>query len=193
MSHNNTKKSLVVITIIIACLILLHFTTKPPTDTALQDIRELNTGAEKTKQRLQLAVDVTEKGTNYIIGNSDLNERESRAVFFLCLEKSQKYDIPLDLLLNVIRVESNFNQVAVSHKGARGILQVMPKTAQGLCKELNLTYHKNKLFDMEFNMELGCYFLNQLYGRYGNWEEALSHYNSGKCQNLEYLKRIRGK
>lgn len=145
------------------------------------------------RQRLEWEISDIEKGINYIAGNSNLGVEESGKVFSLCPRKSHKHDIPLNLLLPVIKVESHFNQVAVSNKGAMGIMQLMPKTAEELSMELGLSYDTNKLYDMEYNMELGCYFLNKLHSKYQDWDKALSHYNSGKAKNLTYLKLINPK
>ena len=181
---------------IIVCLfmylLLLHYVWQPnPELLVIGDLKTLHTEMKDVELRLSQCVYMMKGGMYYILDNSNLNLKESHQVFLVCLDKSYKYDIPIDLLLKVIKIESHFNQTAISNKGAMGIMQIMPLTAVGLCKELDLSYNKNKLFDLEFNMELGTFFLHSLYVRYGSWGEALSHYNSGTNNNVAYLELLK--
>lgn len=77
-----------------------------------------------------------------------------------------------DLLRAVIEQESGFRPCAVSSKGARGLMQLMPATAQ----ELGV---KNAL-DPEENVNAGAKLLKQLLNKYnGDVRLALSAYNAG--------------
>lgn len=187
------RKFIIISIIIIAYLFLLCYLGYPlsPPQITPQEVRNLRFKAEEIRYKLRQTIITIEKGTDYIIKNSTLEEMEAREIFFICAEKSYKYNIPLNLLLNIIRVESHFNRMSIGLDGERGLMQPMPRTAKHLCKELNIPYNKDKLFNNTFNIELGCYFLNSLYGRYGNWEKVLSHYNNGKCRNLAYLEKIK--
>lgn len=82
--------------------------------------------------------------------------------------------VPAPLALAVARVESNFDARAVSHKGAVGIMQIMPRTAWSIYR-----VRRDELFDPRLNIRLGVDFLQRLYRRYGRWDLALSHYNGG--------------
>ncbi|MTI08730.1 lytic transglycosylase domain-containing protein [Curvivirga aplysinae] len=83
--------------------------------------------------------------------------------------------VPVALALAVARVESNFNAMAKSHVGARGVMQIMPATAKG---EFGVA--ADRLWNPRLNIRLGIRFLHQLYNQYGNkWDLALSHYNGG--------------
>jgi soluble lytic murein transglycosylase-like protein len=90
----------------------------------------------------------------------------------------------LDPLLveSIIRVESNFQKDATSHKGAMGLMQVMPKTAD----ECGITepYHAVD------NLMGACECLRRLINRYrGNLKLALAAYNAGVA-NVEKYKSI---
>lgn len=72
----------------------------------------------------------------------------------------------------VIAIESNFNSKATSHKGAMGLMQVMPKTADSC--EVHEPYHAVN------NLMGACECLRKLINRYrGNLKLALAAYNAG--------------
>ena len=85
---------------------------------------------------------------------------------------SERYRIDPDLISSVIRAESNFNARAVSPKGAQGLMQLMPKTAD----ELGV----KDSFEPEENIAGGSAYLDSLLKRYhDNVALALAAYNAG--------------
>jgi len=83
-----------------------------------------------------------------------------------------RYGLPVQLLESVIRVESNFAPRAVSSKGARGLMQLMPETARLLGVA--------DVFDVAQNIDGGARHLRNLVDRYdGNYSYALAAYNAG--------------
>lgn len=88
--------------------------------------------------------------------------------------EAQRAGIPASLALAVAKVESNFNPRALSSAGARGVMQIMPKTGRDL-----YGVEPDQLWNAELNIRLGVDFLKNLHGRYGRWDLALSHYNGG--------------
>ena len=93
----------------------------------------------------------------------------------LVVEEAEATRIPPSLALAVAKVESNFQAEALSRKGARGVMQIMPKTAQG-----EFGVGADELWDAQLNVQLGLNYLEQLIDRYGGrWDLALSHYNGG--------------
>jgi soluble lytic murein transglycosylase len=75
------------------------------------------------------------------------------------------------LVKAVIAAESNFDPAAVSHKGAQGLMQLMPSTARALGVE-------DPLYPPD-NVEGGTLYLRRMIDRYGDLERALAAYNAG--------------
>jgi soluble lytic murein transglycosylase-like protein len=90
----------------------------------------------------------------------------------LIKQASTRHSLRDDLLKAVIQRESAFKPCAVSSKGAMGLMQLMPATAQ----ELDVA----DAFDPAQNIEGGARYLKQLLDRYkGNTAMALAAYNAG--------------
>jgi soluble lytic murein transglycosylase-like protein len=86
-------------------------------------------------------------------------------------KSSSRHGMDEKLIQAVIKVESNFESEAVSHKGAEGLMQIMPETQ----KELGM----REAFDVEENIEAGIRYLKKQYQRFGSWDLALAAYNAG--------------
>jgi soluble lytic murein transglycosylase len=80
----------------------------------------------------------------------------------------------------LIRQESTFQADAVSHANAIGLMQVLPKTGKLLAKQLKVRYVKTKLFDPEYNLELGMLYIAALQRATGAPEYALAAFNAGE-------------
>jgi soluble lytic murein transglycosylase-like protein len=83
---------------------------------------------------------------------------------------AQKHGVPEDLFLRLVQQESGWNPVAVSTKGATGLAQLMPDTAEKLGVDIN---------DPEANLEGGARYLRMMFDTFGTWELALAAYNAG--------------
>ncbi len=73
----------------------------------------------------------------------------------------------LPFTLAITRQESSFDPAVVSSAGARGMMQFLPSTAQGVARRLGLPYAPERLFDPDYNMTLGSYHLGELMSRFG--------------------------
>ena len=98
-----------------------------------------------------------------------------------------------ELVLAVIRQESEFDQKANSYVGAKGLMQLMTYTAKLVSKQAKLPYSKSKLTsNPEYNIKLGSYYLAGLLEEYeGSYPFALSAYNAGP-RRVKYWKKING-
>lgn len=85
---------------------------------------------------------------------------------------SERHDVPFSLIKAVIRVESAFNPAAVSPKGARGLMQIMPVNFR--------TLSVTDPFDPLQNIMAGTRYLKQMLTRYQQQVPlALAAYNAG--------------
>lgn len=90
--------------------------------------------------------------------------------------EAQNYDALF--VAAVIKSESAFNALARSHKGAQGLMQIMPATGKWLAKEASLP--RGSLTDPGHNLELGVRYLKQLETQYnGDRVFTLIAYNWG--------------
>ena len=98
-------------------------------------------------------------------------------------QAARRYNLPPGLIKGVIRAESNFQVDAVSHAGARGLMQLMPATALELGVE--------DPFDIEQNIDGGARYLRQMLDNFGgNVKVALAAYNAGPGAVERYGGRV---
>lgn len=98
----------------------------------------------------------------------------------LIRQECEKYALDPLLVLAVIQIESEFSPMAVSQKGAVGLMQVMPRTAEFVAAKLGIPLNGSKsLHDPFLNVRLGIYYLSLLTKQFGSVEKALTAYNFG--------------
>jgi len=92
---------------------------------------------------------------------------------------AKKFDVDAALVSAVIKAESDYNPRIVSHKGARGLMQLMPATA----KRFGVT----NSFDPEENIHAGTRYLRWLLTKFdGNADLAVAAYNAGEGNVWKY-------
>lgn len=95
---------------------------------------------------------------------------------------ARKYDVDPLLVHSVIQVESNYNQYAVSPKGAQGLMQLMPGTAR--------RFGVSNPFDVRENIEGGVRYLKYLNSLFSDERLALAAYNAGEGAVWKYNYQI---
>jgi len=112
-----------------------------------------------------------------------LNASDITKYDHLISKASEKYNVDPALVKAVIKAESNFNHQAVSPKGARGLMQLMPATAISL--QVQDSFHP------ENNIEGGVRYLRYLLQLFrGDLSLALAAYNAGESAVSKYNYRI---
>lgn len=91
----------------------------------------------------------------------------------------------------IARQESEFNVAAVSHAGARGLLQLLPGTAKSVAKKAGLSFSPDRLTtDAAYNATLGAAFLGEQLGRFdGSYILTFVGYNAGPGRAREWVRR----
>ena len=92
------------------------------------------------------------------------------------------------LVYSVMKAESDFREDVVSKAGAVGMMQLMPATAEFICKREGMTFNSERLKDGAYNVSLGCKYLAYLLNRFPVTETALCAYNAGEGTVSEWLK-----
>ena len=83
---------------------------------------------------------------------------------------ARKYGVPEGMFLKLVQRESGWNPDVVSSKGAVGLAQLLPTTAEHLGVDET---------DPQSNLEGGARYLSMMYTRFGSWKLALAAYNAG--------------
>ncbi|GLI05160.1 lytic transglycosylase [Paenibacillus tyrfis] len=96
-------------------------------------------------------------------------------------QNAEKYDLDPFLVAAVIRVESNYLTETESKKGAYGMMQLMPDTANWIIDKARFSEEfKTRLNDPAVSIELGSWYLNWLNKQFnGNRIAVLAGYNAG--------------
>jgi membrane-bound lytic murein transglycosylase MltF len=127
--------------------------------------------------------------TDYDVRKSKVNKmssdnfasylEESTSLDDIFERASIKYNVPVNLLKAIGKAESDFDPNAVSKSGAQGVMQLMPKTAEGL--------GVTDSFDPEQNIMGGSKYISDLLKRYdGDTKLALAAYNAGMGNVKKY-------
>lgn len=89
----------------------------------------------------------------------------------------------------IIRQESTFNTGIVSSAGARGLMQLMPGTAQLVATKLGIKHNNAKLTaDPEYNVKLGSAYLADMIDRFnGSYIMAIAAYNAGPTRVRQWI------
>lgn len=92
--------------------------------------------------------------------------------------------------LAITRQESEFDPKARSSADARGLMQLLPRTARDVARQLRLSFHPNHLWKPEYNIQVGSAYLKRLIEAYdGNPVLAVAAYNAGIGNVRKWLKQ----
>jgi soluble lytic murein transglycosylase-like protein len=174
--------------------------TNVPADTRYQKYRYGSGGSGKgiliLMRRSPSAVHIpglTQKAS-YSVASRALRGKNVAAYDQLIVRAARRHGLPPALVKAVVKAESNFQPDALSDKGAQGLMQLMPATAEDLGVDHPFTPEENVLG--------GTRYLREMYDRFGDWEHALAAYNAGPgavdrfggippyAETQEYVERV---
>jgi hypothetical protein len=121
---------------------------------------------------------ISEKINSIVVRNTDNTSYDN-----MILQHATTHGIDPLLVKAVMKTESNFNPRALSHKGAQGLMQLMPDTARSM--------NVDNPFDPEDNIKGGTRYLkylDEIFG--GNLELILAAYNAGPGRVMEYKMNV---
>jgi soluble lytic murein transglycosylase len=109
-------------------------------------------------------------------------------------KSATKYQLPVELMLALSRQESSFATDALSPSGAKGLMQLMPKTAKYIARKSNITYrHERQLLEAEKNIQLGTSYYRYLMNNFDdNRVLSTASYNAGPSRSRQWLKKSAG-
>lgn len=102
-------------------------------------------------------------------------------------------DLDPYLVASLIRQESAFNSLAVSHASAIGLMQLLPSVGKQVAREVKLKpYNASRLFEPATNLQLGTRYFRSMLDQYHNSPEyALAAYNAGSDRVDDWLAKGR--
>jgi soluble lytic murein transglycosylase len=105
---------------------------------------------------------------------------EYSAVGFPTVPVPAGYESNWTIIHAISRQESQFDRAAVSHAGARGLMQLMPGTAREQSGKMGLAYSQASLTtDPNLSIMLGSSYFQRIYANYGSYPLAVAAYNAG--------------
>lgn len=106
----------------------------------------------------------------------------------LVFSSAQQNNIDPYLVFAIIRAESGFKTTARSPVGARGLMQIMPETAEWIAKQKGIAYFDaDDLHDPQINIEFGCWYIASLNKEFaGRLPMVVAAYNAGSGRVREW-------
>lgn len=102
---------------------------------------------------------------------------------------SKEYNLDPLFVLSVMKTESGFDENAHSHKNAVGLMQITVETGEWAAEQMGLkNFSKEKLFDEEYNIRMGCWYLRKLNDMFdGDLNLMIAAYNAGPTNVNKWL------
>ena len=101
---------------------------------------------------------------------------------------AQECDVDSALIASVVNTESHFDEKALSNKGAIGLMQILPSTAQWIAMKNNIEFKEERLFEYDYNLKIGSYYLSYLIAYFGDVKLGVCAYNAGQGNVSSWLK-----
>ena len=170
-NHSKSSISLKLVLFSIVFILFFHFPNIIP-------------DLSQREQTIREIFDVLERQPT---GLANVTKEELAEVIY---EEATRHNQDPKLILALIATESEFYNWAVSEKGAKGLMQIMPYVAESLSHELGIEWGGDRtLFNPYLNIRIGIYYLSQLMLDFKDVEVALTAYNYGPTYVRSLIER----
>ena len=154
----------------------LAATMERPDDDMRASLLDAVNSSDSFQDRFDAEVWLTDMSSRLRSRVKDPEERHK--ILKLVHYEAKRADLPPELVLALIHVESNFDRFAISSAGARGLMQIMPFWLDEIGRP------GDNLFDIETNLRFGCTILKiYLKRERGDMRKALARYNGSVGKN----------
>ncbi len=133
----------------------------------------------------------------YLTRQAETHRAEIRAIYAnypleygdIIMDESSGFNLNPAFVAAIIRNESSFQPMAESSVGARGLMQLMPSTAEWIAGKMKLSgYAFDRMYDPESNVRFGCWYLRYLAGLFhGDPVCVACAYHAGQGQVTAWL------
>ncbi|MGL5346061.1 MAG: lytic transglycosylase domain-containing protein [Peptostreptococcaceae bacterium] len=139
----------------------------------------------KKKQVIILAIIIILFGT-FVFGKNNVYKfMYPKKYSEYVIKYAQEYNLDEYLVYSVMKAESKFRPNAISHKGAKGLMQISDITKDWAIEELQLG--EIDIFEPETNIKIGCWYLNKLFKEFGELDLVIAAYNGGSGNVNKWL------
>jgi len=143
-----------------------------------------NPGFNHRKETIQEILSVLERHRTGLVS---VTKEELAEVIY---EEAIRHNHDPKFIMALIFAESEFWNWAVSEKGAKGLMQIMPYVAESIAKELGIEWSGDRtLFNPHLNIKMGVYYLNQLTLDFNDLRVALAAYVYGPTYIKSLIER----
>ena len=141
-------------------------------------------GFNHRKESIQEILSVLERQRT---GLASVTKEELAEVIY---EEAIRYNHDPKFIMALIFTESEFWTWAVSERGAKGLMQIMPYVAESIAKEMGIEWSGDRtLFNPFLNIRMGVYYLTQLTLIFNDLRVALAAYNYGPTYIKSLIER----
>ncbi len=149
-----------------------------------QQVQSMQNNNNLQKDTILTMLALTESSANRLTSRQQYNIAE------IIVKQASLYNIDPVLIVAQIQVESNFKNDALSKKGAKGLMQLLPDTAKYIRNKTQIKVSEPyNLFDISTNISLGTAYMAYLLKKTnGNIEYALTAYNIGPANMFRAIK-----
>ena len=102
---------------------------------------------------------------------------------------ANEYNVDEYLIYAIIKAESNFEPNAESHRGAKGLMQLMYSTAEDISKRIGIELNEDNILEPDININLGTKYISMLIQKYNNINLALAAYNAGSGNVDDWIEK----